>query len=82
MNILRKRPPHIAEVHCERIQFQPGDRVLVRTFTDLELEQKRKLQAAVQRWAGKDVEVLIYNGLQMELTIEHGQPKLSGIDPG
>lgn len=63
--------PRIADVRCERIRFQPGDRVLVKCNHQLEPEQVRRLKRSIQRWAGTDVEVLIYNPLDISLEIEH-----------
>jgi len=63
--------PRIADVRCQRIVFQPGDRVLVRCNHRLEDEQARRLKKSIQRWAGTDVEVLIYSPLDYNLEIEH-----------
>lgn len=63
--------PRIADVKCQRIVFRPGDRVLVRCLHRLEDEQVRRLKKSIQRWAGVDVEVLIYNPLDFNLEIEH-----------
>lgn len=62
--------PRIAEVSCSRIQFQPGDRVLVRVYHDLDEEEKSKLRRTITRWAGCDVEILIFNGLAMDVKVE------------
>ena len=63
--------PRLADVRCERIRFQPGDRVLVKANCRMELEQKAKLRKAIERWAGCAVEVLIYCPLDFTLEIEH-----------
>jgi len=67
---LRRPPPQIADVRCSRLAFEPGDRVLVRTYRKLEPDERRRLRRAVQRWAGEDVEVLIYDATEMEVTID------------
>lgn len=76
-----RRLPRIAEVKCSRIQFAPGDRVLVRIFQSLDREQRKRLERSIQRWAGPDVEVLIYNATKMEVTIDTQQQRLA-ISPG
>lgn len=63
--------PRIADVRCQHIRFQPGDRVLVRCVHRLEPEQVRRLKRSIQRWAGTDVEILIYSPLDFNLEIEH-----------
>jgi hypothetical protein len=63
----------IADVDCSRIQFKPGDRVLVRVYQPIEYEARKKLQRAVEKWVGVDIEVLVYDATQMEINIEkHG----------
>jgi len=69
-HLLRHPRPRIADVQCSRLQFQPGDRVLVRVFGKLEKAAKKKLSKSIQKWAGCDVEVLIINNLEMELTVD------------
>ena len=70
MNILKKPNPRIADIQCSRIQFQPGDRVLVRSYHNLSKDQVRRLRKSIQKWAGCEVEVLIYNGMEMEIAVE------------
>ena len=65
--------PRLAEVNCTRLAFEPGDRVLVRTYHPLSDDERRKLQRAVQRWAGTDIEVLIIDAMQMEVWHEKRQ---------
>ena len=64
--------PRIADVHCSRIVFQPGDRILVTCHYRLEPEQRKKLRQSIERWAGASVEVLIYNPLDFDIEVEHG----------
>lgn len=64
--------PRLADVHCERIQFQPGDRVLVKLYQSMDKESVTKLIKTVQRWAGVDVEVLVVDLFQMGIEIERG----------
>ena len=72
MGILLRNPkPKLSDVQCSRVVFQPGDRVLVRVYHNLDWEQERKLRRTIQKWAGVDVEILIINPLEMELKIEH-----------
>jgi hypothetical protein len=69
-HVLRHPLPKIADVQCRRIQFQPGDRVLVRVYTRLDNDHKKRLRRSIQKWAGCEVEVLIYNGMEMEISVE------------
>ncbi len=62
--------PKLANIQCKRIQFRPGDRVLVECYHELDEFQRKKLRKAVQKWAGEDVEVLIYNSKRMNVTVE------------
>jgi hypothetical protein len=66
---LRRPRPGLADVQCSRLKFEPGDRVLVRTYHNLSKEQKRKWQRIVQKWAGVDVEVLVINCMEMEIEV-------------
>jgi hypothetical protein len=50
--------------------MEPGDRVIVKSFHRLDPEQQKKIRQSIQRWAGVEVEVLIYSTQDMELTIE------------
>ena len=70
--------PNIAEVNCTRIQFEDGDRVLVRVFRDMDAAQSARLQRTVRAWAGKRVEVLIVDGRLCDVEIQKGA---AGIDP-
>jgi hypothetical protein len=63
--------PRIADIRCRRIVFQPGDRILVRSHHRLDKEKREKIKKSVSRWAGADVEVLVYCPLDFELEIEH-----------
>jgi len=73
--------PRIAEVQCSRIQFQPGDRVLVKIFHNISVEQTKHLRQSIVKWAGTDVEVLIYNATEMEIKVEHGETKSKLVQP-
>ena len=62
--------PRLAEVRCERIKFDPGDRILVRTTHRLSPEQTTRLRKTIQKWAGCELEILIYSLADMDLRIE------------
>jgi hypothetical protein len=70
-HILKNQKPKIADVQCSRIQFQPGDRVLVRVYTKLDKDQEKKLKRTIQKWAGCEIEILVYNGLEMDISVEN-----------
>ena len=68
--------PNIVEVKCTRLQFQPGDRVLVRVFSDVTPDQKKRIRDTVCKWAGCDIEVFVYNAFRMEISVEQKKPPL------
>jgi len=65
--------PRIADVQCSRLVFQPGDRILVKVYTKIDKDQIRKLRKSITKWAGCEVEVLVYNALDMEITVDQEQ---------
>ena len=70
VNILTHPAPRLADVQCRRLKFEPGDKVLVRTYINLDPQQTKKLKRSVEKWAGDCVEVLIYNELEMSIDVE------------
>jgi predicted P-loop ATPase/GTPase len=62
--------PRLADISCQRMVFQPGDRVLVRTYHNLSAATIKNLRRSIIKWAGCEVEVLVYNGNDMEISIE------------
>ena len=70
--------PRLAEVKCQRIQFQPGDRIIVRVFHSLNKDEKKKLRRTIQQWAGVEVAVLIVDATEMEVRIEKSKTFLFG----
>ena len=68
--ILTHPNPKLADVQCTRLKFQPGDRVIVRVFRQISLEQEKRLKRTVEKWAGDVVEVLVINGLEMSIDVE------------
>jgi hypothetical protein len=62
--------PRLADVHCTRVKFEPGERLLVQLRQPLDSEAKKKLQRTVERWAGDHVEVLIVDPTIMEVSVE------------
>jgi len=62
--------PRLADVQCSRIQFQPGDRIMVQVYQRLTPAEMARLRKTVERWAGNCVEVLVVDRTQIELTIE------------
>ncbi len=69
-NVIGGARPRLADVQCSRMRFEPGDRVLVRVYERIEPDALKKLRRSVERWAGDGVEVLIVNGLEMEVEVE------------
>ena len=65
--------PRLAEVNCTKVQFQPGQRLLVRVWHSLTIPEQDKLKKTIKRWVGTpDVEILIIDARKMEIEIEHG----------
>ncbi len=71
-SILRHPRAKIADVQCKRLQFKPGDRLLVRVYHYLDKDQVKKLRRGIQKWAGPDVEIFVYCALDMEIKVERG----------
>jgi len=69
-NISRPRMPRIAEVKCTKYNFSPGDRILVRCYHKLDAEQQKKLRKSICKWAGVEVEVLIYCAFDFDISVE------------
>ena len=66
----------LAEVNCTRIEFEPGDRILVRVYHLLSVSEQVKLERMIKRWAREpDIEILIIDARKMEIEIEH-RPKM------
>ena len=67
-NIARHPRPLLADVHCTPMRFNPGDRLLVETNGRLSDDQKKRLTKSICKWAGCEVEVLIYSLMDMKIT--------------
>ncbi len=77
--------PKIQDVQTSRVSFHPGDRLLVRTFTDLTRDQHRKLESAVSKFANEDVRILIVNCLTTTVILSRNGEDIflaSGSDRG
>lgn len=80
------RMPRLVDINCTRLQFQPGDRILVKTNFMPSIEQEKKLRAQINKWAGVEVEVFVYCGLAMDIKVEQSNngrtilPRLSSDD--
>lgn len=64
------KKPGIVDVQCRRLVFAPGDRIMVRHYHKLDPDQKKRLRKRIQKWAGVDVEVLIFDATEMEIEID------------
>jgi len=62
--------PRIADIQCTRLQFQPGDRILVRSHHRLDTDQIKKLKKSIKKWAGVEVEILVYCTLDLDIHVE------------
>ena len=65
------RMPRLAEVSCTKHRFLPGDRVIVNVFHHLTNDETKRLRRTVQKWCGKDVEVLVVDNTVAEVIVEH-----------
>ncbi len=61
--------PRLADVHCTRINFEPGSRLLVRSRQPLDSASRRRLHRTIQKWAGDHVNILIIDP-NLEIEIE------------
>lgn len=59
--------PLIQDVHTDRIQFKPGDRLLARVSVSLTTAQYKKLENGVKKFAGEDVRLLIVDVTKVRL---------------
>ena len=81
-HILHHHRPRIADVQCSRLKFEPGDRILVRTYVKLDNEQKKKLMKSIKKFAGCDVEIFIIPCLEFDIEVNKRTDVISGIDQG
>lgn len=72
----------LVDVSCTKIKFEPGDRILVQCYRPLNLESRKRLRGIIERWAGREVEVLIYDVSQMDIKVEliNGQRLPRGVE--
>lgn len=78
---MSKVRPRLADVQCSRMQFQPGDKLLVKVHHHLSKEDHHRVRKMVEKWAGDHVEVLVIDTTQMEVT-KLDQEEQSIIYPG
>ena len=57
-HVLQNRSPRIADVHCEKIQFEPGDRILVGLRAPMDRDAVEKLRKSLIKWAGVEIDIL------------------------
>ena len=63
--IVSKAPP-LSSISPTKKQFTPGDRIIARTGK-LSPDQAKKIRRAVEKYAGVEVRVLVWNALQLKL---------------
>jgi len=69
----------LAEVSCSKVQFSPGDKLLVNVFFSMTNEEKKKLRITINKWAGCELNILIVDNTKMEITIDK-RNTLSGVN--
>jgi hypothetical protein len=70
---------NIQDVHCTRVQFAPGDRVLVKLYQPLTQGQRERVKESIEKWAGVPIEVFIYYAFEADVTVQDidGKPKIA-----
>ena len=67
---LRHPKQRLADVQCSRMQFEPGDKLIVNVNHPLDKDAHTRLMATIQKWAGVDVNILIVDRTQMQVRLE------------
>ena len=68
----------LAEVNCSRIQFQPGERLLVRVWCDMSAAEQAKLKKTIMQWVDQsDVKILIIDARKVDLQIDRPETGFS-----
>lgn len=67
------RRPRLADVHCSKVYFNPGDRIIVETNGALDAAQQAKLRRTIEKWAGEPLEILIVDRTKMKVTVDKCQ---------
>jgi len=75
-NINKGVRPQLADIKCSRITFQPGDRILVRVYHKFDVAQQERLKKSITKWAGCEVEVLIYDATTMDISVDKQPSRL------
>lgn len=73
-----KQRPRLADVQCSRLQFLPGDKIVVRLQPRRPLWSKSEIKGVkkmVEKWVGDSVDVLVVDTSIMDLEVVRG-----GID--
>lgn len=69
---MTRRLPRIAEVQCTRLRFEPGDRLLVKTYRRLDPDEQRRMRRSINKFAGCDVEVLFVDLTRFDIEVDKG----------
>ena len=72
-HFLQNRAPRVADVHCEKIHFEPGDRLVVSLRAPLEREHIERLRRSLTKWAGVDIEILFVPEYLYSIKIQKNQ---------
>lgn len=56
--------------------------MIVRVYRRLEAEQAKRLKRSIQRWAGADVEILIYDATLMDVRVEKADAEAKLVAAG
>ena len=71
-NFLQNRPPRLADVQCCRVDWQPGDRIIVKLRTNVDADWKKRMRKSIRKFARCEVEVLFINELAMDIEVQKG----------
>ena len=76
---MSNRIPKLAEMHCSRIAFNSGDRILVKVFRQLSKEDIRRIRKSIEKWAGDGIPVFIMDARTMEISVDNANRQPSRI---
>lgn len=82
MSSFGKQRPRLADVKCSRLQFQSGDKILVKLFQRFTKDEQKKIKKMVEKWAGDGIEILLVDTTQMEVTKLDQEEQSRIIYPG
>ena len=70
--------PTLADIQCTRIQFEPGDHILVKTNNLQPFDEStiKRLKKIILKWAGVEIEILVVQRCLMDVEIVKAKKEL------